>query len=71
MQATVDAYAEGVNAYIKSLKPEQLPFEYKLLDYKPELWTPLKTYLFLMYMSYDLAGRGANADLKMTNAKTI
>lgn len=69
MKATVDAYADGVNAYIRSLKPEQIPFEYKLLDYKPEAWTPLKTYLFLMYMSYDLTGGGAATDLKMTNAK--
>ncbi|MCX6205284.1 MAG: penicillin acylase family protein [Bacteroidetes bacterium] len=69
MQATVDAYAEGVNAYIKSLKPEEIPFEYKLMDYKPEAWTPLKTYLFLMYMSYDLTGSGAKQDLKMSNAK--
>jgi penicillin G amidase len=69
MQATVDAYTEGVNAYIKLLKPEEIPFEYKLLDYRPENWTPLKTYLFLMFMSYDLSGRSANADLKMTNAR--
>jgi penicillin amidase len=69
MQATVDAYTEGVNAYIKSLKPEQIPLEYKLMDYKPEAWTPLKTYLFLMYMSYDLTGSGAKQDLKMSNAK--
>ncbi len=69
MQATVDAYTEGVNSYIKSLKPEQIPFEYKLMDYKPEAWTPLKTYLFLMYMSYDLTGSGAKQDLKMSNAK--
>jgi penicillin amidase len=69
MKATVDAYAEGVNAYIKTLKPEEIPFEYKLLDYKPEAWTPLKTYLFLMFMSYDLSGKGAARDLQMTNAK--
>jgi penicillin amidase len=69
MKATVDAYAQGVNAYIKSLKPEEIPFEYKLLDYKPEEWTPLKTYLFLMFMSYDLSGRGASTDLQMTNAR--
>ncbi len=71
MQATVDAYTEGVNAYIKSLKPEQIPLEYKLMDYKPEQWTPLKTYLFLMYMSYDLTGSGAKQDLKMSNAKNF
>jgi penicillin amidase len=69
MKATVQAYSDGVNAYIKTLKPEQIPFEYKLLDYKPEAWTPLKTYLFLMFMSYDLTGRGAVTDLQMTNAK--
>ena len=69
MKATVEAYADGVNAYISTLKPEQIPFEYKLLDYKPEAWTPLKTYLFLMFMSYDLTARGATTDLQMTNAK--
>lgn len=69
MKATVDAYAQGVNAYIRSLKPKDIPFEYKLLDYKPEEWTPFKTYLFLMFMSYDLSGRGATTDLQMTNAR--
>ncbi|MCX6299537.1 MAG: penicillin acylase family protein [Bacteroidetes bacterium] len=69
MKATVDAYANGVNAYIKTLKPDQIPFEYKLLDYQPEQWTPVKTYLFLMFMAYDLTARGATTDLKMTNAK--
>jgi penicillin amidase len=69
MKAAVQAYSDGVNAYISSLNPEQLPFEYKLLDYKPEAWSPFKTYLFLMYMSYDLTGRGAVSDLQMTNAR--
>ncbi len=69
LKTAVDAYAEGVNEYIKSLKPEQLPFEYKLLDYQPEEWTSMKTYLFLMFMSYDLTGRGSVTDLQMTNAK--
>ncbi len=69
MQSAIDAYAKGVNAYISSLKPEEIPFEYKLLDYKPEAWTSLKTYLFQMFMSYDLTGRGAVTDLQMTNAR--
>lgn len=69
LKESIDAYAEGVNDYIKSLTPEQLPFEYKLLDYKPEEWTASKTYLFLMFMSYDLTARGVTSDLKMTNAK--
>ena len=69
MKNSVNAYAAGVNAYIKSLQPENIPFEYKLLDYEPENWTPLKTYLFLMFMSFDLSGRDVNTDLQMTNAK--
>ncbi len=69
MKSAIDAYAKGVNAYINSLKPEQIPFEYKLLDYKPEKWTAKKTYLFQMFMSYDLTGRGASTDLQMSNAK--
>lgn len=69
MKATMEAYSDGVNAYIESLLPQQIPFEYKLLDYKPEAWSPFKTYLFLMYMSYDLTGKGSTSDLQMTNAK--
>jgi penicillin amidase len=62
-----DAYTAGVNSYIKSLSPENLPFEYKLLDYKPEPWTNMKTALFLKFMSWDLSGQGD--DLTYTNAK--
>ncbi len=69
MKATVDAYSAGVNAYLKQLSPEDLPFEYKLMNYSPEEWTPKKTYLFLMFMSYDLTGRSASADLQLTNTR--
>ncbi|MBC7947300.1 MAG: penicillin acylase family protein [Chitinophagaceae bacterium] len=66
-KAQQDAYTAGVNAWIENLKESELPLEYKLLDYKPEKWTPLKTALFLKYMSYDLAG--GDDDLEYTNAK--
>jgi len=69
MKATVDAYTAGVNAFLKQLSPEDLPFEYKLMNYAPEEWTPKKTYLFLMFMSYDLTGRSASADLQLTNTR--
>lgn len=69
MKATVDSYTAGVNAYLKQLAPEDLPFEFKLMNYQPELWTPKKTYLFLMFMSYDLTGRSAGADLQLTNTR--
>ncbi|WP_224998430.1 penicillin acylase family protein [Cesiribacter sp. SM1] len=61
----VQAYADGVNAYIGSLKYHSLPFEYKLLDYTPEDWTPYKSALLLMYMAEDLSGY--EVDLENTN----
>ena len=69
MKSTVDAYTAGVNAYIKQLDPADMPFEFKLMNYAPEKWTPAKTYLFLMFMSYDLTGRSAAADLQLTNTR--
>lgn len=60
------AYTEGVNAYIAQLSPKTFPLEYKLLDYAPEPWTPLKTFLVLKAMTEDLAG--SEQDLEMTNA---
>ena len=69
MKATVDAYSAGVNAYLKQLSPEDLPFEYKLMNYAPEEWTSKKTYLFLMFMSYDLTGSSVSADLQLTNTR--
>lgn len=62
-----DNYTGGVNAYISGLSESELPFEYKLIGYKPEKWTNFKTALFLKYMSYDLAGH--EEDFEMTNAK--
>ncbi|MAD96844.1 MAG: penicillin acylase family protein [Flavobacteriaceae bacterium] len=61
----VQDYADGVNAYIDQLTPEQYPVEYKLLDYGPEKWTAKKTALLLMYMTKMLAGY--DDDLEYTN----
>lgn len=65
----LDAYTDGVNTYINCLGDGDYPLEYKLLDYKPEPWTNIKSALFLKYMSYDLTG-GEN-DFEMTNAKSV
>ncbi|HEX8462854.1 MAG TPA: penicillin acylase family protein [Segetibacter sp.] len=65
----LDAYTLGVNAYIETLKPAAYPLEYKLLDYKPEKWTNLKTQLFLKYMAFQLAG--FDSDFEMTNAQSV
>jgi penicillin amidase len=52
----MDAYTQGVNAYIKTLSYEDYPFEYKLMDYKPEPWTNLKSVLIMKYVSAMLTG---------------
>ena len=65
--AAVKSYTAGVNAYIGQLSPGQYPLEYKILNYTPEKWTPLKTALLLKYMTYTLAGN--NADLRMSNTR--
>jgi penicillin amidase len=37
----LEAYSDGVNAYIKGPLPAEYPLEYKLLGYAPEPWSPL------------------------------
>ena len=65
IEGFIEAYKDGVNSYIESLASENYPVEYKLLDYKPELWTTEKTALLLMYMTDMLAGY--ETDLEYTN----
>lgn len=65
----IEKYAEGVNAYINQLSYKSFPFEYKLLDYKPELWTPLKSGLLYKFMS-DMLNSGEK-DLENTNFRSI
>jgi penicillin amidase len=61
----ITAYTQGINAYIHSLSAAQLPLEYKLLDFKPEDWTPLKCALLLKQMSATLAM--GSTEFYMTN----
>lgn len=66
--AIVNAYTDGVNAYIRTLKPRDYPIEFKLLGYAPEEWTPLKSALFFKNMVSMLVSR--NNDLAATNAQS-
>ncbi|WP_257668252.1 penicillin acylase family protein [Parapedobacter tibetensis] len=61
----LQAYAAGVNAYIDQLAYKDLPVEYKLLNYKPEHWSPYKSILMLMNMRNTLNG-GSN-DYRLSN----
>jgi penicillin amidase len=69
-KALYTAYTNGVNAYIHSLKESELPFEYKLLDIKPEEWSNLRTALLLKMMAKQLSS-GTERDIAYTNAKKI
>ncbi|MBP9104896.1 MAG: penicillin acylase family protein [Chitinophagaceae bacterium] len=65
-----DSYTNGVNAYIETLKESNLPLEYKLLNFKPEKWTNLRTALLLKMMAKMLSS-GTENDLAYTNAKSV
>ncbi|MBS0000344.1 MAG: penicillin acylase family protein [Cyclobacteriaceae bacterium] len=61
----LEAYTDGVNAYIDQLEYRDFPVEYKLLNYRPEKWTLFKNVLLLKYMADDLSG--SDNDLQNTN----
>lgn len=53
-KAVLDSYTAGINAYIQTLDDESLPFEYKLLNYRPEPWTNFKSAMLLKNMAQTL-----------------
>lgn len=53
--AYLDAFAQGVNAYIHSHQ-DNLPLEFTLLGTKPADWKPLDTLVWAKIMAYDLGG---------------
>ena len=59
--ASINAYADGINAFISSLEPKGYPVEYKILDFSPEEWTPIKSAHLMKNMTRTLAG-GNNDD---------
>ena len=61
-QAILQAYADGVNAFIDS-HHDALPLEFTILGYKPDPWTPLDTLTFGKVMAWDLQRQhGQRAD---------
>ncbi|WP_026286195.1 penicillin acylase family protein [Salsuginibacillus kocurii] len=54
----MQAYADGVNAYIERAAREgNLPVEFSIISYAPDPWTPLDTLTIGKFMAYDLSGR--------------
>lgn len=56
----LQAYAKGVNAYLKGKDGKDISLEYAALgfsnDYKPEEWTPVDSIAWLKAMAWDLRG---------------
>ncbi|WP_199562833.1 penicillin acylase family protein [Sporosarcina sp. BI001-red] len=51
-------YADGVNEFIEEVKDNgKLSYEFKLLGYEPEQWTPIDSLTIGKYMAYDLGGK--------------
>ncbi len=50
----INGYAAGVKAHMKTLSPEDLPFEFRLLGYEPEPYSAIQAMRVLQYMAYDL-----------------
>jgi penicillin amidase len=46
-RAVLQAYADGVNAYIATLDARTLPPEFQILQYKPSPWTPVDSLLVI------------------------
>ena len=70
-RAPIDAFAEGVNAYIAGRSPGQLSVNYTILGltgvkFKVERWSPLDTLAFAKLMAWDL---GLSRDPEITRGK--
>lgn len=60
-RAALEAYADGVNAYLDQHSPSQIAVEYTVLnagglDYRPEHWTAVDSLSWLKAMAWDLRG---------------
>jgi len=67
-QAALEAYAEGVNAYISTHR-RRLGLEFTILGltgtkFEPEPWTPLNTLTWAKVMAWDLGGNRSNELLR-------
>ncbi|GCD89506.1 penicillin amidase [Nocardioides sp. LS1] len=57
----LEAYSDGVNAYLDTHSPSRIAVEYTVLnagglDYEPEHWTPVDSLSWLKAMAWDLRG---------------
>ncbi len=73
IRAVIEAYSEGVNAYLATQSPADLSFEYTILEflnhgYDPEMWDPVDTLTWGIAMAWDLGG---NMDAEIERAMLL
>jgi penicillin G amidase len=68
-EAVLDAYAEGVNAFIASGKA--LPVEFTLLRYRPDPWRPADTLVIGKLLALQLSGNYRHELLRARLAQTL
>lgn len=61
-KSMLNNYTKGVNAYIASLRLMDYPLEYKMMDFKPELWSNLNSVLIIKFMADKLTGYSDDLD---------
>jgi len=62
-RAALEAYKAGVNTRIAGLAFADLPLEYRLLDYRPEAWTPAKSVAMGALIAYGLSASFDDVEL--------
>ncbi|MDM7830640.1 penicillin acylase family protein [Cellulomonas edaphi] len=72
-KAALQAYADGVNAYLDGKAPSQIAVEYTVLGLQldvdaPEKWDPVDSLAWLKAMAWDLRG---NYDDELSRARTF
>ena len=64
-QQVLEWYAEGVNAFIEQAKADdKLSYEFALLGYEPEPWTPVDSLTIGKFMAYDLGGHWSSLAIR-------
>ena len=74
--ALLQAYADGVNAYLADHKGAAISLEYEVLKlvnskYTPEPWQPIHTLTWGKVMAWDLSGQGVPEIERAVLAKTL
>ena len=75
-RAALDAYADGVNAYLEDHSPSEISLEYTVLnagglDYHPEKWTAVDSLAWLKAMSWDLRGNMRDEIERVLSAEAV